>query len=524
MKALWAFILYVCLVNCALAQDITNHSVPIGGGPGAVGWKEAGPCAAGQALVWSNVSTDPQCTSVSGSGSTPGGSNLNIQYNNAGTFGGLTDTQVTARINLATTALKGALPAWPNNTTTFFRGDGTYAALPAPPSSLPAGYVIPSVVADAQLLTNGSMTNGGTTLTSATNPFVVGDVSKVIQCGGTGAAGVLSSGAITAFNSAGSVAVSFTAGATIVASAVCQWGTDNTTVINSAIQGLTAGGTVLLPVGNIMVSSINMTHTTATNLVGAGCGIGGDHGTVLIGTTASNNRAIIDLVGAQSPGLDCLQVHTSSSPVAPGGGILIANSSISSTTLVSINRVFVSGVFQNYAVLLYGAQDSVIRFSQFWNISKSWYGQSGSEIPLQLAADNGSAMGSSYVTIATGAQACGNVSLYNLEAHDHKPAGGATSGAAMRIRGCGGITVYGGLFDSSTSALGVITFDASTAAVSPFRITLISPVMYTENGTNAANCLDAATGVVNTVTILNPSYTCTTTRVGTFNYVGFSTP
>lgn len=85
-------------ISVAIAQDITNHSVPIGGGPGAVGWKAAGPCAAGQALVWSSVNADPQCTSVSGSGSTPGGSNLNIQYNNGGTFGGLTDPQVAARV------------------------------------------------------------------------------------------------------------------------------------------------------------------------------------------------------------------------------------------------------------------------------------------------------------------------------------------------------------------------------------------------------------------------------------------
>ena len=56
-----------------------------------------------------------------------GGSNGQVQYNNAGVFGGLTNTQLTADINLATTSLPGALPAWPNNTTTFFRGDGTYA-------------------------------------------------------------------------------------------------------------------------------------------------------------------------------------------------------------------------------------------------------------------------------------------------------------------------------------------------------------------------------------------------------------
>ena len=64
-------------------------------------------------------------------GSTPGGSNLQIQYNNGGSFGGLTDVQGTARIQAATSSLSGALPAWPNNTTTFFRGDGTYQSFTA---------------------------------------------------------------------------------------------------------------------------------------------------------------------------------------------------------------------------------------------------------------------------------------------------------------------------------------------------------------------------------------------------------
>jgi hypothetical protein len=43
----------------------------------------------------------------------------------------LSSAQITAMINLTTSSLPGALPAWPNNTTTFFRGDGTYVTLNA---------------------------------------------------------------------------------------------------------------------------------------------------------------------------------------------------------------------------------------------------------------------------------------------------------------------------------------------------------------------------------------------------------
>jgi hypothetical protein len=41
----------------------------------------------------------------------------------------LSKAQITTLINQATAVLSGAVPAWPNNTTTYFRGDGTYATL-----------------------------------------------------------------------------------------------------------------------------------------------------------------------------------------------------------------------------------------------------------------------------------------------------------------------------------------------------------------------------------------------------------
>lgn len=46
-----------------------------------------------------------------------------------GTPAQLTQTQLTSLINQATASLPGAMPAWPNNTTTFLRGDDTFATL-----------------------------------------------------------------------------------------------------------------------------------------------------------------------------------------------------------------------------------------------------------------------------------------------------------------------------------------------------------------------------------------------------------
>ena len=44
-------IIFALWASCANAQDIPNHSIPIGKGPGIVGWGIGGPCSTGQGLV-----------------------------------------------------------------------------------------------------------------------------------------------------------------------------------------------------------------------------------------------------------------------------------------------------------------------------------------------------------------------------------------------------------------------------------------------------------------------------------------
>jgi len=53
----------------AVAQDIPAHSMPIGQGPGVVGWGVGGPCNAGQVLVWQGgPGADPSCATAGGGG------------------------------------------------------------------------------------------------------------------------------------------------------------------------------------------------------------------------------------------------------------------------------------------------------------------------------------------------------------------------------------------------------------------------------------------------------------------------
>lgn len=103
----------------ALAQDIPNHAIPIGRGPGAVGFGFGGPCAAGQALVWSGPTVDPVCGTAGGSG---GVTTLN------GLSGVLNITAGTGvTVSTSMPNIQIGLSAPPNPTAQkFLSGSGTY--------------------------------------------------------------------------------------------------------------------------------------------------------------------------------------------------------------------------------------------------------------------------------------------------------------------------------------------------------------------------------------------------------------
>lgn len=87
--------------------------------------------AAGQDVRWTPAQLAASITAlVVGTTAISGGTTGRVLYDNAGVLGEYTNTQLTALINPVTALLSGAIPAFPGNTTTFFRGDGTYAALP----------------------------------------------------------------------------------------------------------------------------------------------------------------------------------------------------------------------------------------------------------------------------------------------------------------------------------------------------------------------------------------------------------
>ena len=274
----------------------------------------------GNCVSWFSTTQikDPGVTcNGGGGGSTPGGSNLQIQYNNGGSFGGLTDVQVTARIQAATSSLSGALPAWPNNTTTFFRGDGTYQSFASPPAI-------------------GGTTPAAGTFTTLTTTNVTGST----QCVQANSSGVLSgSGSACGGNGSQTWIGSF--------GAVCNGTTDDTTAIQNAWNAAAAAHSNLKVSGvgaKCKFSSLTMPSyvvnggslpPSASFLVGDG------PGSVILESTVTGTTCAITMNGP----FNQIQVGAMGgfSLVQISAGLVGSGICLNGVTKLNIDNIYISG-------------------------------------------------------------------------------------------------------------------------------------------------------------------------------------
>lgn len=132
--------------------------------------------ATGMYVQINGSTVGPLGTGGGGGGGSPGGTNGQVQYNNLGAFGGLTNAALTALIQPATASLSGAVPAFPNDVNAFFNGAGAYVTIPcgtlsnsgtlctlsaAPAGTLTGGTLAAGVIASS-LTSVGTLTGGAT--------------------------------------------------------------------------------------------------------------------------------------------------------------------------------------------------------------------------------------------------------------------------------------------------------------------------------------------------------------------------
>lgn len=128
-------------------------------------------------------------------------------------------------------------------------------------------------VGDGKFVIDGAITSGQAVLTSASNPWTINDVNKVVMIKGAANASVTSLvGTITTFTNPGQVTISTNA-TTTVTNALVLWATDDTAHIQAAIDAAATyaashgSATVFFPVGTGLFYGIAgaLSHTSSGN-------------------------------------------------------------------------------------------------------------------------------------------------------------------------------------------------------------------------------------------------------------------
>ena len=252
-----------------------------------------------------------------GGGGTPGGSNLQVQYNNAGAFGGYTNVQLTALIQPATASLSGALPAWPNNVNTFLNGAGNYASVPC--GALPAltGNVTTPVGSCTTTLGGTIPVNNQVAALSLVTPTGTSTITSGTYNSGSGLVTLTLSGALS-IGVGTSVTVT---GAT---------GTGSFASINGSFTAGAGSGGVTVTYS--IATSLTMTITGAT---------------VANGTWNTSSLAALTINAPSSPTtenfLSGILVNTNAASVDKGRGIFVHNTGASDSIYVQLDGASASG-------------------------------------------------------------------------------------------------------------------------------------------------------------------------------------
>lgn len=256
------------LSSGAWAQNVPNHAIPIGRGPGVVGWGTIA-CAAYSAITQSSTSTDPICTAMSGNASkvaTVTGSLTNGHCLEADAFGNIVD-------------LGAPCGTGSGSVTQVTNSDGSLTFSPN------TGNVVGSIASNHNI---GIVATKAALAASATTAFPNG-VWRTDFSTGLGAPPLLylpsaSACSITGGDGGSQVPSSdskcWIAQFQTYGRDVREWGadptgaSDSTTAIQSAINSLpSTGGTILLSCGIYSISSTLNVGNGTTSAVSTTSGV-----------------------------------------------------------------------------------------------------------------------------------------------------------------------------------------------------------------------------------------------------------
>lgn len=308
--------------------------------------------------------------------------------------------------------------------------------------------------ADFKNLFDGSINIGTALFTSASGPFVPGDVGKLMNVVGAGATGGVSSGVlftnISGYISPTQVTLGNLAVATVT-SANFHYSTNSNVGIQAAcdLAKVTGGDVVFSSAGMYGMLQLNLTNPTrAFRLIGIGPSF---WGTRLI--PMGNVNAVIDATGHDAFHIRNLTIGGSNFQIArPTFGLLLAPSNLIQGMDVPYFESFtVDGFFTSAGIYIdrvFGGNCVNCGFGNYWQNSSP-----GSAVTAIFTRNNLFGATSSYTTISTaGAGPNLNWVFERCEFHSIDPASGAGVNYTIWMDGLGDSTFLGGIIAGGYTA------------------------------------------------------------------------
>jgi hypothetical protein len=274
-------------------------------------------------------------------------------------------------------------------------------------------------VSDYHFIANAAMSSGSAILTSASNPFVSGDVGKKIAVAGAGAAGVILYTTILSFQNAGQVtlnAVNASGGA--ISGKNAEWGTDNTTAIQSAINAAVAagGGTVYIPVGTYMTAELDLTEI-AVGLTILGEGTSSSVLRPVPKAYSATQGHLLDLSGSLFIWLKKFMLGAFNGVTQATTGIFCAQ--VTASNAFHFEDLYISGDYTIATMYVYGVPSSSLVNCDLYNYHQGGGGHS----VLKFTATNVNSLSSQFCTVAVGTQTTADWTIVACEFHRFSGAG-----------------------------------------------------------------------------------------------------
>lgn len=310
--------------------------------------------------------------------------------------------------------------------------------------------------ADYTAIGDAAMSSGSAVLTSAASLFTANDVGKYIAVQGAAAAGANLFTTILSFQNAGQVTLNATnASGGAISGKFADWGTDDTTAIQNAINAATAagGGVVYMPVGSYLITQLNLANKGSIILQGEGI-----NATRLfaknVAAYATTAGHLLDCTGSAFLQLKRFQIGAFYSMPQPQTAIFFGQVASNVSNRVLMDNLYVSGQYAIATLYIYGVPSSIASNSDFYNYKAG----AGQQPCLVMTKDNRSSLTSSFATVTSGALSTSDWFFEGCEFH--KFSGAGANNEVLMLDQVDNILFSSGVV--SGGATQYVTFDAGT--------------------------------------------------------------